>query len=129
MYSIVMNRRNRILVLVTDSDLAHLKQEAGLVPLSTWVRAQLFPISDEDRAKELIPLLKKSIEKSEALAQKRQAGPRNRQDGNLGSGTQAVWEGNAPERTDREIIKETILRGKDREAAKAAPVDMSKILP
>ena len=36
-------RTNRVVILFDDHELQQVEQAAGLVPLSTWIRAQLFP--------------------------------------------------------------------------------------
>src|SRR5580692_8268704 len=57
----------RVTIEVTEAQHAEMKRQAGMVPLARWIKHQLFPASDEDRAKELIPLLRKSIEKSKEI--------------------------------------------------------------
>lgn len=97
----------RVFIEVTEAQHAELKRQAGLIPLSRWIRSQLFPVSDEARAKELIPLLQKSIKRSKKVIKK----------------GEAVWGGDkVPAMTEKQI----------EEWAKnlyPAPVDMSKILP
>ena len=58
----------RVYIEVTEAQHAQLKEMAGLVPVSRWIRSQLFPVDDAQRAKELIPLLRKSIAKSKEVA-------------------------------------------------------------
>lgn len=58
----------RVYIEVSEDQHAQLKEMAGLVPVSRWIRSQLFPVDDAQRAKELIPLLQKSIEKSKKVS-------------------------------------------------------------
>jgi hypothetical protein len=127
MYYVCMNRRNRVLLLLNDDELKQVQQLAGLVPLSAWVRSQLFPASDEDCAKELIPLLRKSIERSNKLI------PRGEE---LATGeasarsNDASAETRAPRRLPKSVNAdpEEHPRGTPDGRIKP-PVDMSKILP
>lgn len=97
----------RVFIEVTEAQHAELKHQAGLIPLSRWIRSQLFPVSDEARAKELIPLLQESIEKSKALI-----------------------EAKHPTRADIAVAAFKVSESNPRTGSRiAAPVDMSKILP
>lgn len=59
-------RQNKLVVMLDDHELQQLRTVAGLVPLSTWARAQL--TGKEVGAETLIPLLQKSIENSKKVS-------------------------------------------------------------
>jgi hypothetical protein len=59
-------KRNRVVVLLNDQELQHVKSLAGLVSVSAWIRAQI--TGKEIGAETLIPLLQKSIEKSKRVS-------------------------------------------------------------